>query len=106
MHCQSNPIISTNSEFRTFKNITLENKTLSKRGRSIAPATPKTEVLATLVFSKKLLTKIEKSSITDVAGLLDTPSKIKLPKYINPNITKRKNNVIRESMILISFSVK
>ena len=64
------------------------------------------EVLATLVFSKKLLAKIENNFITDVAVLLETPSKIKLPKYINPNITKQKNNAIRESMILIPFSVK
>ena len=30
-------------------------------------------------------------------------SKIKLPKSINRNITKQKNNAIRESLILISF---
>ena len=106
MHCKSNPIISANSETKTFKNIALENKTLNNRGGSRTPATSKMEVLATSVISKKLLTKIEKSSITDVAGLLDTPSKIKLPKYIDCNIAKQKNNTIRESLILISFSIK
>ena len=106
VHCQSNPIISTNPETKTFKNITQENKTLSNRGGSRAPAASKTEVLAISLISKKLLTRIGKSSIIDVAGLLDTPSKIKLPKYINRNITKQKNNAIRESLILISFSVK
>ena len=79
---------------------------LSNRGGSRAPASSKTEVLATLVISIKLLTKILKSSITYVVGSLDTPSKIKLPKYINRNITQQKNNAIRESLILISFSVK
>ena len=105
MHCQSNPIINTNLETKTFKNITLENKTLSKRDISRVPVIPKMEVLATVVMSKKLLTKIERSSITDVAGLLDTPSKIKSPKYTDPNMTKQKNNAIRESLIVISFSV-
>ena len=44
----------------------------------------------TLAKVGKLLTKVRKSPITDVAGLLDTPSKIKLPKNINRNITKQK----------------
>ena len=90
VHYQSNPIINANSETKTFQNRTLENKTLSNRGGSRAPATSKTEVLATLAIRKKLLTKIGTSSITDAVGLLDTPSKIKLPKYINRNITKQK----------------
>ena len=47
VHCQSNPVISANSETKTSKNITLENKTLSNRGGSRAPATSKTEVLVT-----------------------------------------------------------
>ena len=106
VYYQSNPIISANWDTKTFKNVTLKNKILSSRSRSEAPATSKTEVLVTLVISKKLLTKIRKSSITDVAGLLDTASKIKLPKKINRNITKQKNNAIKESLILISFSVK
>ena len=33
VHCQSNPIISANSETTTFKNTTLENKILSNKGR-------------------------------------------------------------------------
>ena len=90
MHCQSNPIISANSETKTLKNIALKNEILSNRGRSIAPATSKTEVLVTLVIGKKLLTNVGKNSITDAAGLLDTPWKIKLPKSINRNITKPK----------------
>ena len=77
--------------------MTLENKTLSNRNGSRAPATSKTEVRATLVISKKLLTKTGKSSITDVAGLLTTPSKIELSKYINRNMTKQKNNAIEKA---------
>ena len=90
MHCQSNPIISENSETKTLKNIALKNEILSNRGGSITPATSKTEVLVTLVIGKKLLTNVGKISITDAAGLLDTPWKIKLPKSINRNITKPK----------------
>ena len=41
VHDQSNPIISANSKTKTFKNITLENKTLSNRGGSRAPVTCK-----------------------------------------------------------------
>ena len=57
------------------------------------------QVLATLLISRKLLTKVGKTSIIDFAGLLDIPSKIKLPK----DITKPKMNAIRESLILIFF---
>ena len=106
MHCQSNSIISAYSETKTFKNIILKNKTLSNRDGSRSPATSKTEVLAKLVISKKLLTKAGKSSITDVAEFLDTPSKVKLPKKINRNMIKEKKMASRESLILISFSVK
>ena len=48
------------------------------------------EVLATSVISKKLLTKGGNSSITDVAGLLDTLSKHKLTKNVSLNIAKQK----------------
>ena len=106
VHCQSNPIIRSNSETTNFKNVTLKCKTLGNRGRSTAPATSKTEVLATIVISRRFLTKVGKSSIIDVAGLIDTPSKIKLSKSINRNIRKQKINAIRENLILISFSVK
>ena len=80
--------------------------TLSNRGGYGALSTFKTEFLATLVISKTLLTKFKKSFITDVAGLLDTSLKTKLPKSINRNITKEEKSTIRESLILISFSVK
>ena len=106
MHCQSNLIISANSETKSFKNMSLKSNTLSNRGGSRAPATSKTEVLATLVISRNLLIKVGESSIIDVAGLQDTPMKIKLPQNINHNITQQKNNAIRERLILISFSVK
>ena len=106
MHCQSNPIISASSEIKALKNITLKNNTLSNKGRYRAPAKSKTEILVTLLISKKLLTKVGKSSIIDIAGPLDTYSQIKLPKNINRDITKQKSNAIRESLILIPFSVK
>ena len=106
MYFQSNLIISTNSETNTFKNITLKNKTISNRGGSRVPAKSKAEVLTTIVTSRTLLTKVGMSSIIYFAELLDTPSKIKLHKNINCNITKQKKNAIRESLILISFSVK
>ena len=48
------------------------------------------EVLATSVISKNLLTKGGNSSITDVAGLLDTLSKLKLTKNVSLNIAKQK----------------
>ena len=90
MYCQSNLIISTNSETKTFKNITLKNKTISNRGGSRVPAKSKAEVLATIVTSRTLLTKVGMSSIIYFAELLDTPSKIKLHKNITCNITKQK----------------
>ena len=90
VHCQSNLIVSTNSETKIFKNITLKNKTWSNRGWSTATAKSKMEVLATSVISKKLLTKGGNSSITDVAGLLDTLSKLKLTKNVSLNIAKQK----------------
>ena len=51
VHRQSNPIITAISEAKTPKNITLKNKILSNTSRSRAPATSKTEGLATLVIS-------------------------------------------------------
>ena len=69
---------------------------LSNRDGSTAPRTLKTDILAALVISRRKnpLTKVGKSSITDISVPLDTLLvRVRLPK----NIKTKKNIKITQS---------